>query len=292
MFKKKTQNQQTKKTNHYSYLQALGFSFYSPNIYIDAAKRWKGIGGKYLLLLSFILSLPLALQFAQKTLHYFSDKLEPGLKEMPTLIIKDKKLSFQEDKTKGITAKTNMWIWPPAPSAKHSHPEIVINLPRSLASFRSVFIPILITQDYIQIQSFSPLGKEPVTDQMKIDKEDDAVIGPKQVEKIVNQIKLNLISSAYPFLSWFMWALILVCALFFSSLANVFYFAIYRTKLPFLQAVRVFCIATTPTLVLLEILYFSHNLTSRWIYFSVAVLIGYYFVGARACKFDTEPVIQ
>jgi hypothetical protein len=292
MFKKKTPKNKKTAYNHYSYLQAIGLSFYSPNIYIDAAKRWTGFGGIYLLLLCFILSAPPAFQFVQKTLHYFSDELEPGLKEMPTLVIKDKKVSFQEEKTKGITAKTNTWIWPPAPSAEHPRPEIVINLPRSIESFQSVFIPILITQDYIQIQSFSPLGKEAITDEIKIDKEDDGILGPEQLGKIVNQIKFNLISSAYPYLSWFMWALIFVSILFFSSLANVLYFAIYRTKLPFLQAVRVFCIAATPALVLLEILYFSHKLTQWWLIFSGVVLLGYYFVGVRACKFDTEPVIQ
>ncbi len=279
-----------KKTNHYSYWQALWLSFYSPSIYIDAAKRWSGIGGMYLLLVAFILSAPIAFQFIQHTRHFFSESLEPAIKEMPTLIIKDDKIKFKEDKSKGITEKTEVWIWPPAPSAEHPIPEVVINLPRTIESFNSVFIPVLITQDYLQIQNYSPWGQKIISDKFKIDKSNAEILGATELGKILNQIKMNLVNTAYFYLTSFIWALSLPCLFFFSTLANLLYLALRRSKLPWLQAARVLAIAVTPGLLFLEVLYFAHALTQLWILFTFAIVIGYYFFGARACLMDRELV--
>lgn len=295
MFKKKTtKNLQKPKIsrNHYSYWQALGLSFYSPNIYVDAAKRWTGLGAMYLLFLCFILASPIAAQFIQKTRHFFNDTLEPAVKEMPTLIIKDKKLSFKEDKSRGITPQTKSWVWPPHKSINQSYPDIVINLPRNLQTFQTVFIPILITQNFIQIQNYSPIGKDVITDVIEIGKDEDGVFGPEELGQMITQIKYNLLSSAYSYLAFFMWAMLFSSLLFTANIANVLYYAIYRTKLSWRNAVRVLSIAVTPGLVLLEILYFLDQINYKWLLFSLAVIVGYYFLGARACILDREPVLR
>lgn len=281
MFKKKI-------NNYYSYWQAIGLSFFSPNIYVDAAKRWGGVGAFYLLLLSFILAAPIAFQFIQNTRHYFAEWVEPSVAVMPTLVIYKGKLSMTEKDSKGTEKEISVWIWPPEQTAEQKNPSMLINLPRDVDSFKSIFIPILITQNIVRIQAFSPWNQTIVTDKFEISKQQDGVLGTKELTQMMNQIKLNLIGSAYPYLAWFFWITFLPSLIFFSFIAHLVSYALLRIKLPWRQSSRILCLAVTPSLIILEIFYLTHQLTQYRLFFLLGLALVYYLFGVRACQTDRE----
>jgi hypothetical protein len=155
-----------------------------------------------------------------------------------------------------------------------------------LGSFDAVFVPVLITEDFLRIQNFSPWGESVATDTFSVSKESDSVLGPVEVKKIFTQIERNLVNTAYPYLGWLMWASLLPCLLVLSTVVNLLYFALFRFKLPWQESIRILCIALTPGIVFLESLYFFQYFNQKWVLFGFAVIVGYYLLGVRARHID------
>lgn len=277
--------------NYYSYAQAIVLSFFSPKIYVDAGKRWRGIGAFYLLLLAFILSIPLAFQFIQETRHYFAEWIEPSVKAMPTLLIHEGKMVMEGENGKELNEKQAVWIWPTKPLKKSidQNPAMVINLPRTMASFDAIFIPILITEDFIRIQTSSPFDKKVVTDFIQISKDKDQELGSKELGEITQQVKKNLMTTAYSYLSMFMWIVIFSLFLCASIVTPMLSYAMLRLRLSWLKSARILAIAITPSIIISEVLYFTHQLTEYRAFFLIGLALLYYLFGVRAYYIDKEP---
>ena|SRR3990167_5551980 len=80
----------------FRYWQALYLSFFSGLLYIDVAKRWKGLGIGYLLLLICIASLPLSAHLAYDFNSFYEGQIITPLKKIPTLYIQNGLLTLDK----------------------------------------------------------------------------------------------------------------------------------------------------------------------------------------------------
>lgn len=268
--------------NHYPYWLTVVGSFFLPDIYVDAVKRWQGFGGIYIMMLSFILSVPLTIQFVQNTQKYFSEYVEPSVQAMPALLIRDGKVSIAGDEKDGI-AKKQVWIWPSAPTETQTVPFFVINTYRTIKSFEFVPVPILITKDAVRIQmlGFIQRGK-PLTDVMKIPSKASMVLTKHDLLQMAKRMKDSLIYNSYAYFAWTGWGAGLVFAFLLALVGKVAVLFLLKWKLKLSEAIRLSCVAITPPCFLLVILAFFHGITQTWIMFSVIIYLFYYLFGARA----------
>ncbi|MDP3704512.1 MAG: DUF1189 family protein [Legionellaceae bacterium] len=94
MFKRK-QKMRLIDARVYRYWQALYLSLYSRRLYVDVAKRWKGLGLMYCLLLMVIAAIPLSVRSIIDFNQYIGTDLIQPLSEVPTFNIKDGKVIFE-----------------------------------------------------------------------------------------------------------------------------------------------------------------------------------------------------
>lgn len=73
----------------FRYWQALYLSFFSGRLYIDVAKRWKGLGIGYLLLLICVTTLPLSARLAYDFNSFYDQQVIAPLKEIPKLYVQN-----------------------------------------------------------------------------------------------------------------------------------------------------------------------------------------------------------
>ena len=94
MFKRK-QNMRLVDARVYRYWQALYLSLYSRRLYVDVAKRWKGFGLMYCLLLMMIAAIPLSVRYIIDFNQYIGTDLIQPFSEIPTFNIQDGNVIFE-----------------------------------------------------------------------------------------------------------------------------------------------------------------------------------------------------
>ncbi|PJD94311.1 MAG: hypothetical protein CK424_00365 [Legionella sp.] len=78
----------------FGYWQAFYLSFYSARLYIDVAKRWKGFGLAYFLLLICIAAIPLSIKTMLVCNRYYDNQLIDPLKKIPDFSVDHGRLVF------------------------------------------------------------------------------------------------------------------------------------------------------------------------------------------------------
>ena len=79
----------------YRYWQALFLAWYKPSFYVDVAKRWKGLGLIYLLIVVLLTCLPFSLRMNHDFREYFQEQVA-SFQELPSIPIKQGKLQFDK----------------------------------------------------------------------------------------------------------------------------------------------------------------------------------------------------
>ncbi len=78
----------------FKYWQALYLSFYSVRLYVDVAKRWKGFGFGYFLMLIAIAVIPLSIKAMQVCNRYYDYQMIDPLKKIPDFAVDRGRLVF------------------------------------------------------------------------------------------------------------------------------------------------------------------------------------------------------
>src|SRR3990167_5679783 len=96
--KKATNNLATFDLRRYKYWQAIFLSFYSRKLYIDVAKRWRGIGLTYCLTLLIFACIPLGIKYMLNFEQYiWKDLIEP-MSKIPEIIVENGEVIFKQNK--------------------------------------------------------------------------------------------------------------------------------------------------------------------------------------------------
>ena len=77
----------------YGVFHALVMSLFSKDLYRDVAANWKGIGGLYLLLLTILTVVPLAMVIQHHVGEALADDTAPVIDQIPPIVIEDGRLS-------------------------------------------------------------------------------------------------------------------------------------------------------------------------------------------------------
>ena len=253
-------------------------SFYSPEIYVDVAKRWRGIGASYLLFLSVLFSIPLAVQTIGDVRSYFSESVKPSLKDMPTLLVEGGKASFYKK-----TPPNSIWVG--LDNDKHAF--FMIDLSDKVDDLSTVRVPILITRDTFRIEMKAPIGRpELLSSQIAFPTRADGHFNTDTLKELLRNTENNVLYSVYPIMVLLFWGTARSSLWVVTFLGQFLSYLALRYKVRFFQAMRLLIVAATPSVILAALFCTFHafNLLEK---ITVGVLLCLYFLFAvRACRFD------
>lgn len=286
LFKKKPSNiNHIANNNHYTYLQALILSFYSPKIYIDVAKRWRGLGFIYLFFLSMILSVPMAIQMTTQINQYFKYFVEPSQAGVPDLSIDHGKISLLDAEHH----PHEKWLGRDA----DQQPFLLIDTSKTMEAQNKLMIPLIIAQNGVRIQVGSFTSQEKLGNFLiAMSPNVDLIITGEQYRQMMTQLKQILAySTSYLmiFVTWSMAISMLFLLAFFTQFAS---YAALGYKIKWIQTLRLLSVAGTPILAVSMILFYLNGFHRPQMLLLGLLFFGYYLFGVRACKADLSPMIQ
>lgn len=266
----------------YSYWQALYMAFYSSRLYVDVAKRWQGYGVLYMLLLIVLASTPLSVKIIVDFKRYFDEQLTYPIGQLPPLYIQNGQVTFDK----------------PMPYLiKNSAGEVVaiIDTTGKVTGIDGAYpkLSILVTKNKLHYRSpeFKLLAfkkeqqpYEGTVSSQTFDKNDNGIFVGKQwlVTSDIAKIKYSTEALIYPVLALFWFSLYTVFLMAFAYMGHLFALIIFKYRLKYKEACRLFLVASTPQVLVLFVL-LTTNTTVPGGGIGYMVLLAVYFNYAIIC---------
>ncbi len=276
---------------HFNYWQAMYLSFFSPKLYVDVFKRWKGMGVLYLLLVILIISTPISFRAADFMMKYIDLQLIMPFKKMPTLYIQNGQIS--------IDKKVPFII-------KNDEGKIIaiIDTSGKINEFSSKYpdLSVLVTKDAFYFRQPQPtmfLGLPVSTMGDSITKQP---IGPNDTEvisptKLINQdsvknLRRLAIVFTFPVIFATIYAIYLVFLFTLPMLGQFFANVFFSFSLKYKQSCRIFAVALTPQICLfLVLMAFDLSIPGIGLVHMILVLF-YYSMALAFIKRDHKKLVQ
>ena len=266
----------------YRYWQALFLSFYSSKLYLDVYKRWRGVGVVYLFLLFSIALIPFALRIILSFNQYFDEQLIYPIESLPTLNIEEGKVVVHQHMPYRI---------------RNPKGELVAIVDttgaiKSINNKKYPYLSLLITEDTIYFKSpnpepyfhtpssvmFNKVHSQSVKDQI------DQVFDVKESLKLASILWFKRLTDLmiYPLILSVFLGVFSVFILFFSFFGQLLSIIVFKFKLTFRQACRIYIVSSTPQIWLFCILQALNYklpyggivlMSMAAVYFSYAVII-------------------
>lgn len=279
--KKTPQSPQRMDVRIYSYWQALYMSFYSKFLYIDVAKRWRGIGAIYLLIMIAVASIPLSARLMLNCSQYVNQQIIEPLKTAPPLEIQHGTFVYSETMPYYIRNKLGSVVAVIDTRTDGNgmvglEPSVIMLITRDKLYFRSPSINLFpnVSQKTVE---HDPVIRQPEPDQNQILRLDEIVETSK-----LQTVKWAMLLIIYPIIVAFIFGVILSFFPMVAMLGQVLAFVFFRFKLKFFTSLRLLIVSSTAqisiALMLLGLNLFSPViillcLTLWMAYFSYAILI-------------------
>lgn len=274
----------------YNYWQALYLSFFSSRLYVDVAKRWRGLGILYLLLLMAIITFPFALRMTIDFNHYFTKEIIEPLTKLPKLIVQNGKVSLDK----------------PMPYLiKNDQGEVVsiVDTTGTVKTIDSTFpaLSTLITRDKFiyrlpppkfffvttEMKDSSPILVQSFSEQMN-----EVFDGKQWVETSgMERARILSILSIYPTIILMFSVVYLVFFLAFALLAQFLAKLFMKVSLTYKQAYRLLMVSATPQIAVLVLC-----VTFNWIFFGLGLLLilllaGYFSFAVLSLKRESNKLV-
>jgi hypothetical protein len=288
---KKNQSMRVIDAPMYNYWQALYMSFYSGRLYVDVAKRWRGFGVLYLLLVIAITSIPLSLRIVYDFNQYFDEQMILPLTKIPPLYVQNGGVLFDKPMPFFIKNKAGAVV-------------AIVDTTGKVKSIDSTYpqLSILITKNKLY---FRPPRFHLFFDAPKEMRPEDTFVQP--VDKASNEVfdaKAWISSSGimtlkrmtelfvYPLVMMFIFGLYVVLMLALAFLGQLFAVIIFKFKMPYKMAARIFLVASTVQIVVFFTLLTS-NVVIPGIGFLYMVLLAVYFnYGILCVKRESTKMVR
>lgn len=238
---------------HYAIWQGLWLSLYSAKFYVDVGQRWSGFGFRYLFLLSLIAPIPLSLQEIHKTREFYDNYLIPASARLPTIPIKNGIVHF--DKPMPYVIRDNA----------HERPLVVIDTTKPLKDFDESLSSavIIVTKDYLKLMDKPGLKFKASEKQLeesgfptKFSEHVNGYINAKEAVQMSENVKRYTSYVVYPMLVFvFFFCEILIVSIM-ANLANFICRSLFRFSAPYMQALRIGVVCSTPQVLLLIFSFF------------------------------------
>lgn len=276
---------------HYGYLSALIGCFYVRNLYVDVAKRWKGIGFLYLLISIAILSIPYGVKMGYKIGQSFELQMLEPLRELPLIYVQNGELKFDEPMPHFI---------------KNSQGQIttVIDSTGKVTAFTEEYpdLTLLFTKDKLMIRVPTPDLFESVASSVTEDKPLEQAYGKnsnwvfngaKMADEIgVKSLKYMAQIIIYPELVIIITFILAVIYITIAMMGQVFSVAFFSFSITYLQACRLLVVSGTPMVVLMNGFMFFNNFFSGSGILMFLVLLLYYNFALFAVRSESKKLVR
>lgn len=282
MFKRK-QKMRPVDARVYRYWQALYLSLYSRRLYVDVAKRWKGFGLMYCLLLLTIAVIPLSVKSIIDFNQYLGADLIKPISEIPTFNVLDGKVMFDGKMPYYIKNQAGQDI-------------VIIDTTGQITQISNKYpkLVMLVTQDKYYFRAPKLLFlKDDLTNRQIFNKERIETYSMKKIKNGVFDaktwvetsglltIKNGLLFIVYPFLVSSIFGIISTIMIVLAMMGQVVSYTIFKYKLKFKPACRIMMVSSsigTSLFLCLKAIQLNSTVMSSlcmvlvFVYFSFAVL--------------------
>lgn len=290
---------------HYKYWQALYLAFFSSKLYVDVAKRWKGLGLLYVFFVLAIATLP----FSLRIIYEFKQELrlqylEP-IRQIPPLFIQNGRLSFDQampyfiknnkgqvigiiDNTGAIRTKTSNY---PKLIALITEKQLTV-WPPSGEDFAKA-LPSLAQLDMTANQGvgFSEAPPEPFTVDFPGDANEvldlAALINGSDINKTITFVELLIYPCLLVLLSIMEFAFLLAYGFMGVLLANLF----FKFKVSYAKACRLLAVASTPQIFIISLAFLFGLVFPGFGFILLSLSTLYYCYGLIALKRESGQLV-
>ena len=229
----------------FSLWQALYLAFFSPQIYVDVAKRWPGLCFKYFLLLLFVATLPLTARFELAVYQYYKEHLFEPLQNLPPIVVQSGQVEFEHFMPYRVVNKAHELILVIDTTGftkridHHVDPELTWLLTENTLYFNPPSLKV--TPHFI-------ISLEESARQGVFEQDMSGVIVPRD---LVNSIHAKLVvyggvSLIYPCVTAMLFAVLSVIIAAFAWAAQYYVRAVFRYHIGYQATYRLLILALTP----------------------------------------------
>ena len=274
----------------YRYWQALYMAFYSRRLYVDVAKRWRGFGLFYLLLLIGVASIPLSLHLIRDFNHYFNDQMMLPLENIPPMKVQKGEFIFDEPMPYFIKNKAGVVVGmidtrTNVSSMDSAYPELVVQITKNNFMFRTPPFKLFFDTDDQPIKL--PLIKT-------LNKTDSRTFIAKEVVDVpaVFSVKWLTDIMIYPLVVSSIFGFCIVFILAFSMLAQVISWLILKHRLRYKEACRLVVMTSTTYLSFFLLLLSAHLVFPGIELFCLALGAVYFSYAVLSVKRDSQRMVR
>ncbi|MBA3537470.1 MAG: DUF1189 family protein [Tatlockia sp.] len=276
----------------YRYWQALYQSFFNPQVYVDVAKRWRGLGINYLLLVIFIFSIPFAIRFILEFNQFFQDKMVQPISALPTLYIQNGKVSL--DKPMPFIIKN-----------KQGQVAAIVDTTGVVKTMDGKYpeLAILITQDRLFLRLptsnffFSPKETPNTANNIQVypfsDKANSVFIGKEWVKTSgIQNLKLFFGILIYPTMALVAFGAFLVFILAIALMAQFIARLFFKISITYKQACRLLIVSLTPFMLVFWTLLAFGTISGTYTFFLPLLMFTYFCYAVLALKRESHKLVR
>lgn len=287
----------------YRYWQAIYHSFFNPKLYVDVAKRWKGLGLRYLLLIIIIFSIPFALRLSIEINQVWMEKMLKPIMQLPTLFVQNGQISSDKpmpylikDEQNRVTAVIDTTGSTKTIDNKN-YPEQTV-----LVTKDKVFLGTpLITKDTVLLQmlttnSFAKKaeGSQENSLTIPLSEQVNAVFDEKEWDKAYKISNLKIFITVFIYLSIALIAFgcFLVYSLVLSLLAQFIAKLFFNLSLTYVQTCRLFIVSLTPYMLVFWTLMVLGHIFSPYAVLLPLIVFAYFCYAVIAVKRESHKLVR
>lgn len=257
----------------YSYWQALYLAFFSPKLYVDVGKRWRGLGLKYFLLLIAIIVIPFFIKLLINFNHFFKEEFINPIASLPTIYIQNGEVSidkpipyFAKDRKGAVISMIDTKDQAGERSFQY-YPQLKILITKTTVFYRLINSKFHLGTAENQAPGIFKQLIPPQTNQIFIGSDLVKSVGIKILYYFVNIL-------LYPTLVIFFLVILLILFLPFAMIGQIIVKLFFKTSLSYYQATRLlFVSSTAPLCYLFIILTFNFRFIGIGLIFTILLFI-------------------
>lgn len=278
----------------YKYWQALYLSLYSSKLYVDVAKRWRGLGGKYLAFSLLIICIPLAI----KTTISMNDQIKNSLFEpiylVPKFKVIDGEVKFSkkmpyfiknhEGKVVVIIDTTGV-----INEIKEDYPDLLLLINKSKIYFK--FPKLLFLKNNLKNADFYNNQEVDIQDLSAVTEEEFKGATFIQESGLI-KIKNYFLTIVYPVIVFGTFGMLMTVVLAFAMMGQLFSSSIFHYKINYKQSSRLAVIATSIAVAIYINLKAFNIYSSKLNFLCIVIAFMYFSYGVLAVKRDSKHLVH
>lgn len=241
-------------TPHFGYWKAIYASFFSPALYVDVGKRWKGLSIKYLLLALFVVFIPVGVLVTCVMIQNLDRELVNPIRNLPEFYLQNGKVSLDKPmpylvKDGSGAVKAIIDTTGKVTSMPREYPDLTIMITKDRLLYRIPVNPPVFSMQ-------KSLGSDGVVEEYVFPADMNEIFnGAAWLDSSgIGRVKLMLVFIIYPSLVMALFGLYMVVFLVMAMMLQFVSYLFLRFSINYLQAFRILMVASTPQFVLLMLL--------------------------------------